>query len=239
MSEQSPIPIRYCDEHLLIVSKPGGMLVHRTEMSAEREVLLTRLRDQVGRHLYPIHRLDRATSGLILFGLSSESARLFHDQLRQPSTAKIYLGVCRGECPPSFTSDRPLTNHRTKTQQSAHSEFKTLETDRGFSAIEARIKTGRRHQIRRHLAHLRSQLIGDTSYGKGRINRWLREEFDLPRLFLHAAKVSLQHPIENQELSVTDPLPEDLRTFAQRFSPRLAEALLNHSDQSSLTESES
>ena len=129
MSDRSPISIRYSDEHLLIASKPGGMLVHRSKMSAEREVLLTRLRDQVGRHLYPIHRLDRATSGLILFGFSSESARLFHDQLRHRSTDKLYLGVCRGECPASFASDRPLTNHQTATRQSAQSEFRTLDSE--------------------------------------------------------------------------------------------------------------
>ncbi len=239
MSDRSPISIRYSDEHLLIASKPGGMLVHRSKMSAEREVLLTRLRDQVGRHLYPIHRLDRATSGLILFGFSSESARLFHDQLRHRSTDKLYLGVCRGECPASFASDRPLTNHQTATRQSAQSEFRTLDSDRGFSAIEAKITTGRRHQIRRHLAHLGSQLIGDTSYGKGRINRWLREEFGLPRLFLHAAKLRLQHPIQNIELLVTDPLPEDLRAFIQRFSPRLAQALLKEPTPSSLTDPDS
>ena len=221
---ESEVAVRFLDETLVIVSKPGSLLVHRSPLSRERDVLLTRVRDQLGQHLYPVHRLDRATSGLILFALSSETARHLQEHWRDEENDKRYVGLVRGEPRESFSSDRPLTRHDDGVRQEAHTDFGCLATDRGFSLISAELRTGRRHQIRRHLAHLGHQLVGDTSYGKGRINQWLREEFALPRLFLHSARLTFRHPLTGHLLTIADHAPSDLGDFIRRFSPALAAA---------------
>ena len=217
-----PIEVRYLDDAVVVVSKPGGLLVHRSAQSPERDVLLTRLRDQIDQHLYPVHRLDRATSGLIVFALTSEAARALQESWGADSTEKRYVGLCRSTTPPTFASDRPLTRHEDGVRQEARTTFRTLGHDRGFSLVSASLDTGRRHQIRRHLAHLGAQLVGDTTYGKGGINRWLREEFGLPRLFLHAARLCFRHPSSGEMLELRDRVPVDLDRFLGRFSPPLA-----------------
>jgi tRNA pseudouridine65 synthase len=164
------------DERFVVVNKPGGLLVHRTRQSADKVVLLQLLRDQLGHWVYPVHRLDRAASGAIAFGVDREAARDLQAALRE--ARKDYRLVCRGETPAAFVSDRPLSDKPART------EFERLAMVRGFSVLRARLRTGRRHQIRRHLAHLGHHIVGDTRYGKGGINRWLRDEFGLPRLFL-------------------------------------------------------
>ncbi len=216
-----PVAIHHRDPHLVVVSKPAGLHVHRSEFSPDRDVLLTRVRDQLGQRVFPVHRLDRATSGLILLALSPESARAVQGLWSDPRTKKEYRALVRGEAAESFASDRPLTRRPDRVVQPASSSFRCIAIDRGFSLVAATLDTGRRHQIRRHLAHLGHQIVGDTTYGKGRINRWLREEFGLPRLFLHAGRLALDHPMTGERMEFVDPLPEDLAGFLERFSPIL------------------
>jgi len=118
--------------------------------------------------------------------------------------------LVRGETARSFTSDRELTSDKG-VKQSARTEFERIGTRRGFTLLKARPRTGRRHQIRRHLSHLGHQVVGDTQHGKGRINRWLREDYGLPRLFLHAWKLDVSG------LRLRTPLPADLAEFMKRF----------------------
>jgi len=219
------IAILHRDEHVVAVSKPSGIHVHRSPLSPDRDVLLARVRDRVGMPVHAVHRLDRATSGIVLFALSPESTRAFQEALRADRAEKAYWALVRGTPPESFRSDRPLTRRSDGVIQPASTEFRRLAGARGFSLVEARLRTGRRHQVRRHLDHLGHQVVGDTSYGKGRINRWLRAEYGLPRLFLHAARVSLLHPFTGVEIEIADPLPPDLAEFLARFAPELAGAL--------------
>jgi len=205
------LTILFRDDELVAVDKPAGLLVHRTKESSDRTFLLQRLRDQLGQHVYPIHRLDRPASGVILFGLSPAAAR--HCKEQWDDARKEYLAFVRGETPRRFASDRELTSDRG-VKQEAHTEFATLCSVHGFSLVRARLRTGRRHQIRRHLAHLGHQIVGDTQHGKGGINRWLRAEFGLPRLFLHARRLALG------AIDVRAPLPEDLRSFLRAFGAR-------------------
>lgn len=208
--EAPPIEVLFRDEHLVAVSKPAGLLVHRIEDSPETVVLLQAVRDQIGAWLYPVHRLDRPASGVIVFGLTRPAAAALQKALPRPESRKEYLVLARGECPDAFESRRPLRSQRGQPQE-AWTEFQTVARGRGCSLLRARLHTGRYHQIRRHLAHLAHQVIGDTTYGKGRLNALYREQYGLGRLFLHAARLLIAHPAGAPTLDLRAPLPDDLR----------------------------
>ena len=207
-----PIDILYQDDDLIVADKPPGLLVHRSRESSDRVFLLQLLRDQVGRYLYPVHRLDRAASGAIAFALSSETARQLQASLTSPTARKEYLALVRGSAADSGEIDRPLTGANGE-KKDALTRYEKLGEIYRSSLLRVRIFTGRRHQIRRHLAHLGHQLIGDTTYGKGKINRFLREEHGLPRMFLHCARLGFEHPGSGKRVEVRAPLAEDLRVF--------------------------
>lgn len=212
----SPIEVLHADDDLVVVNKPGGLIVHRSRESADRVFLLQVLRDQLGRHLYPVHRLDRAASGCLAFALSSEAARRLQECLGREDARKEYITLVRGSAPERGETDRPLTSGGG-VRQAARTTFERLAEFSGLSLLRVMIHTGRRHQIRRHLAHLRHQILGDTTYGKGRINRYFREEYGLPRLFLHASRLDARHPTGRQWLRVRAPLSAELREFLARL----------------------
>ena len=204
------------DDDVVAVNKPGGLLVHRSRESADKIVLLQELRNQVGRYVYPVHRLDRAASGVIVFAYSSPTARSLQESLNSPDAVKEYLTLVRGSAPEHVVTERPLTDE-TGVKKAATTEVWRLAEFSGLSLLRVRIKTGRRHQIRRHLAHLRHQILGDTTYGKGRINQEFRDKYGLPRLFLHARLLDIKHPTTEDRLVVHAPLKEDLREFLTRL----------------------
>lgn len=216
MKRAEPLRILHQDGALVAVEKPGGLLVHRTRESSDRVFLLQELREQLGRYLYPVHRLDRAASGVIVFAFSSQGARCLQESLARDDTRKEYLVLVRGETPGQWTVERPLSGERGG-KQAASSTFRRLSTFSRCSLILARIHTGRRHQLRRHLSSCAHQIVGDTTYGKGRINRFFREEYGLPRLFLHAWLLSFRHPVTGEELVLRAPLASDLRAFLERL----------------------
>lgn len=211
------VPILHLDDDLVVVSKPAHMSVHRGARSepGERFVLQT-VRNQILRHLFPVHRLDRPTSGVLAFALEKEMAARLQANLQADDSEKTYLVLCRGETAAEFTSDRPLTGDDGE-KQSARTDFRRLASFSRCSLLEARLHTGRTHQIRRHLDHLAHQVIGDVNHGKGRINRWFREHHGLPRMFLHARRLVFRHPRSDARLDIVDPLPEDLRAFLARL----------------------
>ena len=205
------LAILYQDESMVIVNKPGGLLVHRSRESSDRAFLLQKLARQLDRHVYPVHRLDRAASGAIVFALSSDTARKLHANLSAGDSLKEYLALVRGSAPVRGVVDRALT------QQACRSEFERLAEFSRCSLLAVRISTGRRHQIRRHLAHIHHHVLGDTTYGKGKINRYFRENYGLPRLFLHAWRLEVRHPETRARLRILAPLPDDLRGFLERL----------------------
>jgi tRNA pseudouridine65 synthase len=213
----SAIPILYLDQHLLAAAKPAGLLVHRSREAPDRQVLLQLLRKQTGHYLFPVHRLDRGASGVVLFGLSSDAARELQAEWNEDDTRKDYLLLARGRTPERFESDRGLHNDRG-VLQAARTSFERLfvfefGNGQACSLCRARLHSGRRHQIRRHLAHLGHFVIGDTTYGKGGINRHLRERYDLPRLCLHARRLAFRHPIDKQPTEIQASLSADLGRF--------------------------
>jgi tRNA pseudouridine65 synthase len=204
-----PLEILHRDEALVAVDKPSGMPVHRG-WARDGVPALQALRDQLGRHVYPVHRLDRGTSGVLLFALSGEVARAVQAQLEARQVEKRYLALCRGNDPTLVRVDHPLAREEGGEARPAVTEFKLLGRFERYGLYEARPLTGRRHQIRRHLKHASHPIIGDTKYGRGEHNRIFRERFGFHRLALHALEIRLRHPISGEPLRVQAPPSADL-----------------------------
>lgn len=203
------IDLLHVDDDIAVVQKPSGMLVHRG-WARDAVVAMTLLRDHLGQYVYPVHRLDRSTSGALLFALSKEAARGLQAQFEASTIHKRYIALVRGITPESGTIDHPLAPDKTSEHRPAITDYSQLGTFERYSLIEARPRTGRLHQIRRHLKHLSHPLIGDVRYGKGEHNRIFRERFGLHRLALHALSIEFAHPRTSEQMSVHAPVPLDL-----------------------------
>lgn len=216
------LDIIYQDEYLVAVNKPAGMLVHRSWLDKhETQFVMQTLRDQIGQHVFPLHRLDRPTSGVLIFALSSEIAAKVMPMFAMHQMEKTYYAVVRGWLENAAILDYPLTQEldkiadkfasKQKEPQEAITEYRpiaktevpfstgTFPTSR-YTLIEMKPKTGRKHQLRRHMHHLSHPIIGDTTHGDGKHNRLFREHFDAHRLLLHAAELRFIHPYTEEEL---------------------------------------
>jgi tRNA pseudouridine65 synthase len=209
-----PLAILRQEESFIAVSKPSGLLVHRDRNHPDAPAALQVVRDQVEKYVYPFHRLDRATSGILIFGFSSESAAALQASLSAPDACKEYMALMRypgsdhdlGE---SWTVDRPLTDEKD-IKREALSDFSVVEDFGGCALVQCRIHTGRYHQIRRHANHSGRHIIGDSTHGKGRINAAFRERYGLTRLFLHLQRVEMAHPVTGERFAMEDPMPGEL-----------------------------
>jgi len=218
------LPLIHGDEHLVAIAKPPGLLVHRTQLAArEDEAALQLLRDQLGRPVWPAHRLDRGTSGVLLFALSPEVASLLGAMFEQGRMQKRYLALVRGWP----TQDEGLIDHPLardpelpsagQTMLAAQTRWRVLEriewpiaTDLRFETtrvalLEAEPLQGRRHQIRRHLKHIAHPILGDATHGKGPLNRAVAAFLGVNRLWLHAQRLTLKHPISGVALTLEAP----------------------------------
>ena len=202
-------PILFVDEVLAVVDKPSGLVVHRG-WARDEIVAMTLARDALGRRVYPVHRLDRGTSGVLMFALDSETARDLQEQFRAGRVAKRYLALVRGVPPESGVIDHSLAPRKGAEKLPAITEYRRLGVQGRYSLVEAWPRTGRLHQIRRHLKHISCPLIGDVRYGKGEHNRFFRSEFGLHRLALHALELSFDHPRTGERLTFRAEVPEDL-----------------------------
>lgn len=201
--------VLYRDEHLMVVDKPSGLLVHRG-WARDEVVSMTLARDAIGQWVYPVHRLDRGTSGVLLFALDSSSAALIQEQFVAGEVTKRYWALVRGVPPESGVIDNPVPRKPKGDRVPAVTEFRRLAVfENRYSWIEVLPKTGRLHQIRRHMKHISCPLIGDVRYGKGEHNRLFRER-GLQRLALHACELTLQQPVTGEPLSFRAALPSDL-----------------------------
>jgi tRNA pseudouridine65 synthase len=215
----STLPILYQDEALLVVDKPAGLVVHRGW--ADDDVTALDLARQLARRwVYPVHRLDRSTSGVLVFGLSPEVARAVEQAFQSNLVDKRYLALVRGMAPDRVSVDHPIAKDKDKPKLDSlthvarldHYEVSNDETglSRRYSWVEARPVTGRPHQIRRHLKHISHPIVGDVRYGKAEHNRLFRRLFGLERMVLHAESISLPHPTEPRRLTLNAPLPAEL-----------------------------
>jgi tRNA pseudouridine65 synthase len=220
MISPDAVRILYRDAWLIAVDKPSGMIVHRG-WANDPEPLLQTVRDRVGRHVFPLHRLDRGTSGIVLFALDSATAGAVGEAFAEGHVTKHYLALVRGRPAAAVTVDHPLKDDAGNARE-ARTEVRLLASSpiERCSLVEAEPHTGRPHQIRRHLKHLSHPIVGDVRYGKGDVNRHYREHFGLHRLALHAHRVVLPAgvlPGSSAPLEVVAPLPEDLREPLQRL----------------------
>ena len=214
MSAQ-PLTILWRDAHLIVVQKPAGWLVHRTRLDAhEDRFVMQTLRDQIGQHVYPVHRLDKGTSGVLVLGLSSAVAASLGQAFARRQVGKRYVAMVRGWPSPQTVIDhalRPDDAPQDAPAQPARTVLHRLATwslpvpvDRyattRVALVEAWPQTGRRHQIRRHLKHLAHPIIGDATHGKGAHNRWWAERLGCNRLWLHAAALALVHPVTQRPM---------------------------------------
>lgn len=201
--------ILFQDDDLVAVNKPSGMIVHRG-WANDKQVAMTEVRDQIGQWVYPVHRLDRGTSGVLLFALSSEVASLLGHSFRERLVQKRYLGIVRGVPAESGIIDNPVPNKDGGERVNAVTSYRRLGVAGRYSLVEAHPHTGRLHQIRRHFKHISCPLIGDVRYGKGEHNRYFRDNFDLQRLALHCHGMALQHPRSETFIELRAELPLDL-----------------------------
>lgn len=206
--------ILYRDRDMVAIAKPAGLAVHRG-WADDAEYAMTRLRDELGQWVYPVHRLDRGASGVLLFGLSSAAARQLCQSFERREVEKRYLALVRGAAPVQLTIDHALAPDNGGARQPARTEVRRLAQLGRYAWVEARPASGRLHQIRRHLKHISCPIIGDVKYGKGEHNRLFRERYALCRLALHAERLLLQRP-DGERLEIRAPLPLDLsRTLEQ------------------------
>lgn len=218
------LEIVYQDEYLVAVNKPAGLFVHRSYMDKDEIYFALQLvRDQIGQYVYPVHRLDRPTSGVLLFALSSEIARLMNQQFTDKSIQKTYFALTRGHLLGQDTIDYPLKEkldklgdknvRRDKEPQQAQTFYQSMLTAAlpipvgkfdtvRYTLVKLTPSTGRRHQIRRHLAHLRHPIIGDINYGDNKQNPFFREFFGFKRLMLIAKQLSFLHPITYEKIEI-------------------------------------
>jgi len=222
MHDHAPLLILWQDEDMVVVHKPAGWLVHRTGLDAhETRFVMQTLRDQLGRHVHPVHRLDKGTSGVLLMALHTDAARALSMAFEAQQVSKRYIAMVRGWPPElAWHIDHALKQDDAPADapaQSARTDFRRLATlqldvpvDRypttRAALVEASPRTGRRHQIRRHLKHTSHPIIGDATHGKGPHNRWWALHLGAQRLWLHALSLTIAHPSTAQRMSFTSPM---------------------------------
>jgi tRNA pseudouridine65 synthase len=205
------LPILYQSQSMVAVDKPSGLAVHRGQ-STDTVHALQLVRDQVGTYVYPVHRLDRATSGVLLFALSPAAARTLGAAFTAGTVRKRYVALVRGAPPDQIRVEHALTQDDGRPPQPATTNFRTVARYGRYAVVEAEPETGRTHQIRRHLKHLSCPIIGDVRYGKGEHNRFFRERYGLHRLALHALSLTLEDPATGSVVTIQAPLAAILKT---------------------------
>lgn len=231
--------ILYRDEHLIAVNKPSGLLVHRSPIDRhETRFALQMVRNLIGQRVYPLHRLDKPTSGVLLFALDQRSARLMMPVFSAGLIKKHYLAVVRGYTEKTATIDYPLKEQPDKmtgAQTSNHKDpqaavttyqrLATIELDQAvgryattrYSLLSLSPKTGRKHQLRRHMKHIFHPIIGDTSHGDGHHNHFFRTQLDCHRLLLAATHIAFTQPVTGVAIEIKAPLDPAFEQILNRL----------------------
>jgi len=233
------LEIIYQDEYFVAVNKPAGMLVHRSWLDKhETQFVMQTLRDQIGQHVFPLHRLDRPTSGVLIFALSSEVASQVMPMFANHEMEKTYHAIVRGwieeqgrlDYALKVELDKIADKHASqdKEAQEAITDYKPLAkveipystgkfaTTR-YCLMEMQPLTGRKHQLRRHMAHLRHPIVGDTTHGDGKHNKLFRDVFDSHRLLLHSSSLKFVHPFTQQEIVIKASVDQTWQRLCTEF----------------------
>jgi len=225
------LEILYQDDALVAVNKPAGLAVHRSKMVGNaEEFLIDLLREQVGGTVYLAHRLDRATSGVLLIARSTEVASALGEQFMGRDVHKQYLAVVRGWPEPvEALIDYPLPGSReTGPRREARTRYRRLATvevpialgrypQQRYALIEAEPETGRFRQIRKHMAHIHHPIIGDCQHGRSDHNRLYKQHLSCHRMLLHARRIALRHPVSGEPLVIEAALDEAFDGLLRRF----------------------
>jgi tRNA pseudouridine65 synthase len=231
-----PLPVLYLDERMVVVDKPSGLLVHRSPIDRhETEFALQRVRDQLGRRVHPVHRLDKPTSGALVFALDADAARQLSHAFAHGGVRKRYLALVRGWPASEGTWDRELAaveddvlGPQSTTPRSALTHYRRVaayelpeRVDRyatsRYALVELEPATGRRHQLRRHLAGASHPIVGDSTYGKGRHNRLYAERFGVRRLLLACTELAFEATPAGGPLTVAAPLAREFAELVARL----------------------
>lgn len=238
-NQYKPLEILYRDTYLVAINKPSGLLVHKSPIDKhETAFALQMLRDQIGEYVYPVHRLDKPTSGILLFALHNEIAQQMALLFRKNEVHKEYLAIVRG-----FTEDKQCIDYSlkqmldtkeqkrrgiTKEAQDAQTECVRLGRvelpyavsrypSARYSLVKLLPKTGRKHQLRRHMKHIFHPIVGDTKHGRGEHNSLFREKFTSHRLLLHALRMTFVHPVSKEEVVIKAPLDTPFKKLIKIF----------------------
>ncbi|MDQ7059612.1 MAG: tRNA pseudouridine(65) synthase TruC [Sulfurimonas sp.] len=239
MWQDYELEILYQDKYLVAVNKPSGMLVHKSLIDAkEIYFAMKMLSEQIGQWVYPIHRLDKPTSGVLLFALDKETAARMGEQFSQHTIEKKYIAIVRGYIEEVGFIDYALSvkldkiadknANKDKVAQDAQTHYKRLSTvelaqavgryeKTRYSLVELSPRTGRKHQLRRHMKHLSHHILGDTKYGRGEHNTMVRKYYNCHRLMLHAISLEFKHPYTDSKTKVKAPYDITWENFLVLF----------------------
>ncbi|MGN6395788.1 MAG: pseudouridine synthase [Mucilaginibacter sp.] len=233
------LDIIFRDDDLAAINKPHGLLVHRSPIAADaEEFALQLLRDQLGRHVYPVHRLDRKTAGVLLFALNKDTEKLMQQQFYEGKVNKKYLAIVRGYTPDAEEIDYPLRKVNG-TLQEAFTRYQTLAraeldvplgthaTSR-YSLVEANPETGRMHQLRKHFAHIFHPIIGDRTHGCNKQNKLFKDRWEMETMLLHASRLSFNHPVTGMPVHIKAVLQNEFLRVMGVMGWRLPETELKN-----------
>jgi 23S rRNA pseudouridine955/2504/2580 synthase len=222
------LPVAFEDAALLLIDKPSGVAVHGGSGVSHGVIESLRAQRPQAKYLELAHRLDRDTSGLLILCKKRSALVELHRMLREGEVEKVYLAVAKGvPAKNQFEIRESLHKHVTAQGErrvsvaadgkSAVTQVRVLKSDADFSFLEIRLLTGRTHQIRVHLAHAGHPILGDDKYGDFELNRKVAKE-GVRRLYLHASRLSFQHPLEKEKLSFQSKLPQEMKSFVEKLS---------------------
>ena len=230
--------ILYRDHHLIAIDKPAGLLVHRSDIDRhETRFAVQLLRDQIGKRVHPVHRLDKGTSGVLLFAFEASATRAVGAQFEAGDVHKTYLAVVRGWPPEEGSIDHALSRDQDdqgaalgiREAQAARTDYRVLarvelpqSVDRypttRYALVALNPVTGRRHQLRRHMKHIAHPVIGDATHGKGIHNRFFASQFGCDRLLLACIALRFRHPVTGGGMTIEAPLGDAFADICKQFS---------------------
>ena len=233
------LEILYKDEYLVAINKPSGLLVHRSPIDKhETRFAIQELRDQIDQYIYPVHRLDKPTSGVLVFALDKYTAKLMSEMFQERETKKTYVAIVRGYTDKTGEIEHALSQKHDKIADkdkstckepqeaiTIYERLKTVELHvevgkydkTRYSLVKLNPQTGRKHQLRRHMKHINHHILGDTKYGRGEHNKMIRAKYDCHRMLLHAKELEFRHPYTKEPLHVEAGFDESFVSLFNHF----------------------
>ncbi|MFZ8198878.1 tRNA pseudouridine(65) synthase TruC [Alteromonas portus] len=235
------LPVLYQDEHIIAIEKPSGLLVHRSPIDRHETVFAVQtLRDQIGQHVYPAHRLDRPTSGVLVFSFSSEIAAKLGQQMMDKQVVKAYHAIVRGfvhhtgyiDYALKYRYDKIADKHKrpqqppqpASTMYQSVAKFEVPEPvgkyqSARYSLVKLFPSTGRKHQLRRHMVHIRHPIIGDTTHGDGKQNKFAKQHFNFNNLALSCTHMGFSHPVTGKWVTINSQMHSEMRLWLEKLAP--------------------